>query len=188
MKKILMAAVAVVLIVVISVSATFAYLTDSKSVTNTFTVGQVKISLAETVDDSAVKTENGYKFEKIVPGHEYSKKPVITVDASSENCYLFVKVENGIADLEADTKIAAQMTSNGWESLSGVENMYYYNDTAKAGDEVTVFEKFTVRTDIGNNELKTFEGKTIAVTAYAIQADGFDNAADAWSKAGGQFN
>ena len=61
------------------------------------------------------------------------------------------------------------------------------NKTAKAGDEVTVFEKFTVRTDIGNNELKTFEGKTIAVTAYAIQADGSDTAAAAWSKAGGQF-
>ena len=46
-KSILMAAIAVMLVAVLVVGGTLAYFTDTKSATNTFTVGNVKIDLLE---------------------------------------------------------------------------------------------------------------------------------------------
>ncbi len=46
-KSILMAAIAVMLVAVLVVGGTLAYFTDTKSATNTFTVGDVKINLIE---------------------------------------------------------------------------------------------------------------------------------------------
>lgn len=46
-KSILMAAIAVMLVAVLVVGGTLAYFTDTKSATNTFTVGNVKINLIE---------------------------------------------------------------------------------------------------------------------------------------------
>ena len=46
-RKILLMAACAILLVCISVGATVAYLTDMKSVTNTFTVGKVAITLDE---------------------------------------------------------------------------------------------------------------------------------------------
>ena len=47
-KSILMAAIAVMLVAVLVVGGTLAYFTDTKSATNTFTVGNVKIDLIES--------------------------------------------------------------------------------------------------------------------------------------------
>ena len=47
-KSILMAAIAVMLVAVLVVGGTLAYFTDTKSATNTFTVGNVKIELLES--------------------------------------------------------------------------------------------------------------------------------------------
>ena len=47
-KSILMAAIAVMLVAVLVVGGTLAYFTDTKSATNTFTMGNVKITLDET--------------------------------------------------------------------------------------------------------------------------------------------
>ena len=66
-KTILMAAIAVMLVAVLVVGGTLAYFTDTKSATNTFTMGNVKIAL-----DEQQKGENGLEaFEQnktLVPG------------------------------------------------------------------------------------------------------------------------
>lgn len=66
-KSILMAAIAVMLVAVLVVGGTLAYFTDTKSATNTFTMGNVKIDL-----DEQQKGENGLvPFEQnkqLVPG------------------------------------------------------------------------------------------------------------------------
>ena len=66
-KSILMAAIAVMLVAVLVVGGTLAYFTDTKSATNTFTMGNVKIAL-----DEQQKGENGlepFAQDKIlVPG------------------------------------------------------------------------------------------------------------------------
>ena len=189
-----------ILLVVGSIAGTMAFMTDSKTVTNTFTVGKVAITMDEAkVDqygvkdgDSRVTTGNTYK---LIPNHTYVKDPTIHVAGGSERCYLFVKVVNGIKDIEADTNnIAAQLAANKWVALEGVENMYYYDEVVDAREtastefkNVPVFAEFTVDSSVENDDLTAYDAATLVVTAYAIQADGFDTAAAAWTAASGAF-
>ena len=90
-KAILMALCAV-LLVAASVMGTLAYLTSTDTVTNTFTVGNVVITLDETdVDINGVQdgtTRVKANTYKLMPGHEYIKDPVVHVDEKSEPCYI----------------------------------------------------------------------------------------------------
>ncbi len=187
-KKIIGLVLAAVLLISASVMGTLAYLTSTDSVTNTFTVGNVAITLDEAkanldgtlVEGAARVQENEYK---LLPGHSYAKDPTVHVDPASEDCWLFVKVENGIADIEAAATIADQMAAKGWTLVAGTTNIYAHADIAKAGDDVIVFETFTVDGNVANEALAAYAESEITITAYAIQADGFDTAAAAWAAA-----
>ena len=98
-KWLLMTSVAL-LVMALSVGATLAYLTDTDSVVNTFTVGNVQIELNETdVDNDNSTKQNDYH---LVPNQTYTKDPTVTIKANSEPSYvrMFVTVED-YADLEA---------------------------------------------------------------------------------------
>ena len=201
-RKILVSLAALALVAAISIGGTLAYLTSKATVTNTFTVGNVAITMDETdVDDStedaARDTENSYH---LLPGKEYTKDPIIHVDANSESCYLFVTVDNLISGIEAtNNNVAAQMAENGWVNagVEGKANLYVYVGTAEgasaskpavvaAGADVDVFETITIDGNVSNTTLASYAGKTITVNAYAIQAEGFSNktAAEIWTAAG----
>lgn len=125
LRRALLLLAAAVLLVSLSVGATLAYLTDSKSVTNTFTVGNVKIKLDEAVlneydpdtnaytatTDGARTTTNSYHM---VPGVKMDKDPTVTVLANSEDCYVraFVTITYNEA---ADTVIPDNFMNTGDE-------------------------------------------------------------------------
>ncbi len=189
--KALTMALCAVLLVVTTVFATMAFLTSQDSVTNTFTYGKVEI----TLDEADVKTDGTYESTKdarvdaneykLIPGHTYIKDPTIHVDDKSEDCWLFVKVENGLEGAEAtgDTTIAAQMAKDdNWTLVDGT-NIYAYKAIVSAGDDVVVFESFKIA---GDAVVADYGEKKIDVTAYAIQADGFKTAAEAWENAGAE--
>lgn len=191
-RKALLLTFCAVLLVVASVLGTIAYLTSQDEVKNTFTVGQVAINLDEAkVNPDGTPVANADRVKansyKLLPGHEYTKDPTVHVNAVSENSWIFVKVENGIAAYEANTtkdykQIADQITANGWTALEGVANVYYQSYAQNAtGTDFVVFENFKV-SDIAN----TVDGwanitEKVIVNAYAIQADGFETAAKAWA-------
>lgn len=211
-KKVLLLALCAILLVVASVAGTLAYLTQkTETVQNTFTVG--KVSLGEDTNndgvvegglDEAKVDAYGQKLNaagevweegdtladrvtgneyKLIPGHSYVKDPTIHVAAGSESCYLFVKVVNGIADIEDGTTIAHQMIANGWVELGSEEGIYYLNRTVSTVGEtnatdVDVFGSFTIKTDA---DVAKYADAKIEVTAYAVQADGFADAAAAWA-------
>lgn len=185
--KAMVLALCAVLLVVTTVFVTMAYLTSQDSVQNTFTVGKVTISLDELdVDDSdkdgSIADRDQANEYKLIPGKTYTKDPTIHVAANSEDCYLFVKVENGLVNAEADTNtIAAQMTANGWSLVDGQTNIYVYKETVSANENVVVFSSFTID---GDTVVANYEKAEINVTAYAIQAEGFENTAtaDIWAK------
>lgn len=105
--KALLMSLCAVLLVAASVLGTMAYLTDSKDVKNTFTVGNVAITLDEAkVDDNgnAINKQgnqvtnladaervpgNAYK---LLPGHTYVKDPTVTVLKPSVESYVRMKV------------------------------------------------------------------------------------------------
>lgn len=191
--KALLLTLCAVLLVTASMLGTMAYLTSTDEVKNTFTVGSVAITLDETdVDDSTTDADrdraNSYK---LLPGHTYTKDPIVHVNSTSEDCYLFVKVANEIAEIEGETTVAAQMAAKGWVAVDGVTGVYVYTQSnapavVEGGSNVTVFDNFTISGTVDNATLATYNNKTITVTAYAIQADGFEgkSASQIWTAAG----
>ncbi len=209
-------ALCAVLLVVSTVFVTMAFLTDTDSVKNTFTVGKVGISLDEADVDANGKIEKGGDREStadrvrenkyhLIPGHNYVKDPTIHVDSDSENCLLFVELENGLKDIiagettyspenPADTvyTIEAQMNKNGWTLINSDNNIWAYNNVVAKDAHIEVFDEFTL-TD--HAVVSQYGAASIVVTAYAVQADGFvtdtsegavvspDVAANAWSSA-----
>lgn len=206
MKKKLMTVLALVLVIAMSVAGTYAYLTSQAEVKNTFTVGKVAITLDEAktnVDGKKVDADgnilaqgatdyripNGNEY-KLMPGHEYSKDPIVRVTKDSEACYVFVKVVDDIAAIEVNDagtpNVAAQIIANDWTALEGVNNVYYKSVSAtdaKNGVDLDVFNGFAIQDDVTNTELAAYNNKTITITAYAVQQDGFETAAAAWTAA-----
>ncbi len=89
--KALLLALCAILLVVASVFGTLAYLTDTQTVENTFTVGQVHIKLDESdIDGQAIRDQaNNYN---LLPGQEYTKDPTVTVVKGSEEAYIRILV------------------------------------------------------------------------------------------------
>ncbi len=86
-KTILVAAIAVMLVAALVVGGTLAYFTDkSGPKENTFTVGKVGITLTED-------KWNAEADHTLVPGKFYAKDPTITVNAGSQNAYVFLKLD-----------------------------------------------------------------------------------------------
>ena len=188
--KALMLVLCAVLLVTASVLGTMAYLTSTDQVVNTFTVGKVAITLDEAkVDPDGTPVAGAARVKgnayHLLPGHTYTKDPTVHVQANSEDSFIFVKVENGIASYEAGTTIAEQIAANGWQPLTGVANVYYKEYTKSA--EITnlpVFVHFTIA-DRANaaDGWNNFSAETkVTVTAYAVQHDGFASAAAAWGE------
>ena len=179
LNKAILLALCAVLLVTASVMGTLAYLTHTTGpVTNTFTVGNVSISLDEAkvdvygeLDGNTRVTENTYK---LIPGHEYVKDPTIHVNAGSEECWVFIKMNNGLGT-------AAAITINeGWTLVETATDglVYAYNSTLKANQSTTaLFDGFTFD---GEANPEDFDGATITLTGYAVQAEGFETPEEAW--------
>lgn len=198
--KILLLALCMAALIAVSVLGTMAYLTSTDTVTNTFTVGKVAITLDEAkVNDAGVAVTPAERVDansyKLMPGHSYTKDPTVHVTDGSENCYIFVKVENGISDIEAsgDTTIAAQLTAKGWKAVDGITGVYVYAGTEEgatkkdlaAGSSAVVFDSFKIA---DTADIARKAGSTIKITAYAIQADGFADKTPAQIWAAANFN
>lgn len=203
-KKVLLGGVAALALVGTSVFGTYMYLTSkTDKVTNTFTVGKVAITLDEADTDEygaklyvkegelvTDKTDtvadrvqaNEYK---LIPGHNYLKDPTVHVSSESEDSWLFVKVENGISNIEADKKIADQMADKGWSLVGTETNVYAYKDKVTKNDNIKVFDGFTLT---NSATVESYANASITITAYAVQADGFNTAAAAWTAAPATWN
>lgn len=210
-KKILLVGAMMVLVALAAVGVTMAYLTSTDKATNTFTVGNVAITLDEAkVDDNgqAITGEGAERVKensyKLMPGLTYDKDPMVTV-TSTDDCYvrMFVAVSD-MTKLKAafpDKKYYAnEDTANGvflleklitgWNSsywkASGYNGGVYefrHNNAVGAGKMDELFTKVVIPGDVTNDQLANLNQVKIKIVAQAIQADGFIDASDAFSKA-----
>ena len=160
---------AVVLIVGISVGGTLAWLTATTGpVTNTFTVGDINITLAESENLNL----------KMVPGNTITKDPKVTVKGGSEACWLFVKVVEGNwpAFYEEDgvTKKVSYALADGWLALGdSYPGVYYRKVEATSADTefgVLAGDAVNVSGNLTKAELNSITtNPTLTVTAYASQ-------------------
>lgn len=205
-RKALLIACSAVLLVALSVGVTFAFLTSTKEVVNTFTVGKVAIDLDEAkVDENGVADTTAARVAsndyKLLPGHTYTKDPTVTVKKGSESSYvrLLVTVSKS-SELDAIFAPAgANLTSifNGydaanWTLASNKKNNdntrtyeFRYKETVAAPTADVkldaLFDSITVPGSVTNAQLATIEGMKITIVAQAIQADGFSTADLAWA-------
>ena len=212
--KALLLVLCAVILAAASVFGTMAYLTDTEAVENTFTVGKVKLGDADVNEkglDEALVNEYGLPINnetdktvvnvgdaprvqgndyKLIPGHLYTKDPTVHVKNDSENSYIFVKVGNGIAGIEATEtdiykKIDTQILNNGWEKLTGYDGVYWKrwekSSTTTGTTDLKVFSEFKIDGEkVTAAVLENYKNAEITVNAYAIQEDGFTTPADAW--------
>ncbi len=175
-KKVLTLIMAAVLIIGCSVGGTLAWLTaKTPEVTNTFTLGKVGITLEETTGDSY----------KMVPGQPISKDPVVTVSADSENCWLFVKVQ----EINNSKPFVTYQPASGWTELeaTGLQNTKVFYRKVSASDseqQFSVFDKDQVNVpdSITKEDFNSDSKPALVITAYAVQSDGSDSATAAWTK------
>ena len=206
-KKLLIMSVAMVLVCAFAVGMTLAYLTSTDRVVNTFTVGNVQIKLDEAkvnLDGTPVQDADRVKANsyKLIPGHTYNKDPMVTVLSGSEESFIKMTVTfSNSAELDAifdPTGADLLRIFNGYDSANWTYKgntkditantrtyEFWYKETVAASTADValdaLFDSITVPGTINNAQLRTIEGMTITVNAYAIQADGFANAEAAWA-------
>ena len=179
MKKTLTVVIALVLVVVMSVAGTVAYLTASTGpVVNTFTVGNIDITLAESENLNL----------KMVPGNVIAKDPKVTVVGGSEACWLFVKVEKS-GNLDS---FVSYTIDSGWTPLDGVSGVYYREVAAsESNQEFAVLKdnKVTVKDTVTKAMMDALNAEgatkpTLTFTAYAVQKDNIADPVTAWNQFG----
>lgn len=168
-KKIIATVGACALCVGLGVAGTLAWLTDkTESVTNTFTTSNVDITLTET-------TGSNYQM---IPGFTIKKDPTVTVDDTSEDCWLFVKVEKSS---NFDTFMTYTI-ADGWTALDGEQGVYYRSVMKNAPKKsFSVLKDNTVSVNnvksADMNGLNDNNKPTLTFTAYATQYYSTNNTA-----------
>ena len=192
----------VTLVALAAIGATFSYLTDTKTVNNTFTMGNVAIKLDETnVNDPTGDrvTSNAYS---VYPGAVVTKDPIVhntgknaayiraTVNVSNwmNLCaayYPDFKYTFGQEGYKAALNLLVGELGEGW-SVVGVTAgdtftigqfdakfiLKYDGKLAAGADTTAMFQTVTIPAGIDNANTESFSG--VKVVAQAIQADGFD--------------
>lgn len=194
MKKTTVAIIVFGLVLCFTVGGALAWLIDTTpSVTNTFTYGDIEIALDET----------SQPYE-MVPGRVLSKDPKVTVEANSEPCWLFVKVDESD---NLDSFIAYEI-ADGWTELPEVSGVYYRQVPASAqkqtfsvlsgssyaseisGDWNWSKDEVLVKPEVKKEDLNALDASgvesaaypTLTFTAYAVQREGFEDATTAWAQ------
>ena len=174
--KVLAIILCAICLVTASVMITLAaIMVKSNPVTNTFVVGKIGLTLDESdvdelgepIEGADPVTENTYK---LYADRTYQKDPVVHIAANSEDCYVFVKIDNEIAAIESDEEpnIDSQIKANGWTAM---ENGVYFQPYTSDEEQVDL-EVFTIGT-VNYDELLTYENKSIIIMAYAVQTEEF---------------
>lgn len=199
-RKPLAIVVASALVAALGIGSTVAWLTDqSDKVENTFTVGNIDITLAETeADDDQNANVNSYKM---VPGNEIAKDPTVKVLGGSEACYLFVQVtESSTLSSYIDYTMAS-----GWIPIEDGDSneltkLYYREVRTDAADQAFgvigyqedastfVANKVLVKTEVTKTMMDNINDGTVVqpkldFKAYAVQKENIDSAAKAWDEA-----
>jgi predicted ribosomally synthesized peptide with SipW-like signal peptide len=180
-KKLIVAIAALSILLCCAVGGTLAYLRDkTDTVTNTFTYGDINITLDESKDLNL----------KMIPGGKITKDPTVTVDPTSEACYLFVKIDASAAVanyLEYDVDSA-------WTRLEGVENVYYMvleTVPQAPNNEFPILKnnQVTVKTTVTKEMMEAVKANAklveLSFTAYAVQKENVADVTTAWSIANG---
>lgn len=153
LRKLLTLVSCAVLLVCVTIGATVAYLTSTATVTNTFTVGNVAITLDEVkVDANGQAVANKERTSDkqtyhVFPNGTYDKDPTVHVAADSEEAFIRMKVtvsnmtnlKKAFPDTEysdfysADGLFLLEKLVTDWDSTKWVSTSYTETPNATEG-------------------------------------------------------
>ena len=180
-RKIIIAAVA--LLTLFLIGGTMAYFTDTESVTNTFTLGNVNITLTEPNWVAA-------NAEGLLPGAVVAKNPTIN-NVGASSAYVFLKVTE---PCYATNKVFTYTVNSGWTTVgsagvcsgtgtSTIETVYAYGGTnmtelQASNSTNALFDNVTVNGNLDSTAVSALSQSAIqiVVDAYAIQKDNLASA------------
>ena len=208
-KKSLALSMCIALAAIAIVGASLAYFTDTKTATNTFTMGNVKIELDETDiknPEGDRVTSNAYD---VYPGAVVTKDPIVH-NTGKNGAYIraTVNVSNWMnlvgayypdfkptfpnADYKAALNLLVGELGEGWSVVDVVAGdvftigqfdakfiLKYDGVLATGADTTAMFQTVTIPAGIDNANADSFD--EVKVVAQAIQADGFDTWEDAFA-------
>jgi len=113
--------------VVVSIGGTIAWLTDeTPDVVNTFSPSNIDIWMTETVNGQLQSTQNENTISKndlkMVPGSVLDKDPKVWLEGGSEDCYVFLKVTEGI---NLENFISYDVNPANWKEYHAADGVYY---------------------------------------------------------------
>lgn len=202
MKKKLLIPIMVLTLLIATVGGTMAWLMDqTQEVKNTFTVGNVDITLVETDSDDE-DTDADNNSYKMIPGNTIDKDPVVTVEANSEDCYLFVTIKEagGNVTVGETAKSFSDFITydviDEWTLLEtaadGTKVYYRTVDASNIDQSFNIIQdangtdnKVTVKDTVTKEMMDAItadstKAPTLTFKAYAIQSANIASAADAW--------
>lgn len=181
---------ALALVVAVGVGGTLAWLSDQTDpVVNTFTYGDINITLTEA--DTKLDSDNDPNTNEyqMMPGATLTKDPQVTVKKGSEDCWLFVQLEESenfddylSYEVDQGTEQTPAWTQLADSTGTAVEGVFYRKvtaaDAASADAQFTVLKgnAVTVKSEVTKDMLNQLDASdapsypTLSVTAYAVQS------------------
>lgn len=175
-KKILALCLVVALAATAIVGGTLAYFTDNDAKTNTFTVGNVDITLTEPNWAGSGSQD----APEVYPGEALAKDPTVT-NSGANPCFVRIQVTGldclgNAGMITYKTDYVANKLGDNW--VKGTDGYFYYNTVLEVGATTdALFDQIVIPTTLENGDAKT--EFNVVVTAEAVQAQG---ARPAWDK------
>lgn len=183
LKKIALTVTAVALVAAVSIGGTMAFLQDTtKTITNTFTMGNVDIAVLERKSDPDTYAAEALTYADVEPGVSYGKNVVIKNTTTTSNAaYVRLKVTYN-ADYVTLGETGAGWAKTSDSSAGLVTDTFTYDTALAAGDttDTPAFTQFTVNESITEGDQIADDDLSIAVVGEAIQTGSFENADAAW--------
>lgn len=168
-RKILALASAVCMVAILAIGGTLAYFTDKDDATNTFTVGNVDITLTEPNWEGSGSQD----APEVYPGEPLAKDPTVT-NSGANPCFVRIKVEGldclgNAGMITYRTDYVTDKLGDNW--VKHTDGYFYYNQVLAAGDTTdALFDQIVIPTGLENGDAET--EFNVVVKAEAVQAQG----------------
>lgn len=168
-KKIIAVCLIVALAAIAVVGGTLAWFTDDEVATNTFTVGNVDITLTEPNWTSTGSQD----APEVYPGEPLAKDPTVKNDGANP-CFVRIKVTGldclaPASNITYRTDYVPGKLGDNW--VLHTDGYFYYNKVLAVGATTdALFDQIVIPTDLENGNAESeFD---VVVTAEAVQAQG----------------
>lgn len=174
MKRTITIVVLISLACLIAAGGTVAWLMDDEEAVNTFAIGRIDIKLTEPSWPSSDA------LQKLYPGAVIGKDPTVTVEANSENCFVYVMIENEL-NSAIPNAVSLDVDTAHWDLIKtfGNRSLYCYHSKIETATSPSVLEKVFTHVSVDDTavteaNISLLHGKTIKVQAYAHQSEAIE--------------